>query len=207
VLDMQQWKAAVNDPTAALPLTIAFEDDGAGGLNYTISDSNGSSTTAAPFVAGQAISLTTAGGLDFGSQVEISGTPAIGDTFTITPSSSQSTFQTLQNLIGILQTPVGTSTYTATQLANDLALQLSNIDQSMSQVSQIQSTIGTRMNEVDSLASTSSDLKIQYSATLSDIQDLDYADALSQYSLKQVALEAANKSFVAISGLSLFKYM
>jgi len=63
------------------------------------------------------------------------------------------------------------------------------------------------MREVDSLSSASSDLQIQYSATLSGLQDLDYARALSDFSKQQLSLEAAQKSFVQISGLSLFKYL
>ena len=47
----------------------------------------------------------------------------------------------------------------------------------------------------------------QYQQTLSDLQDLDYAQAISDFTRQQVALEAAQKSFVAISGLSLFKYI
>lgn len=47
----------------------------------------------------------------------------------VKPSASQSIFQTMQSLISALKTSVGSTTYTSTQLSNDLAAQLSNIDQ------------------------------------------------------------------------------
>ena len=63
------------------------------------------------------------------------------------------------------------------------------------------------MRELDSLSSAASDLGIQYAATLSSLQDLDYTKALSDFARQQVSLEAAQKSFVQISGLSLFNYL
>ncbi|MFZ4535664.1 flagellar hook-associated protein FlgL [Propionivibrio sp.] len=152
-------------------------------------------------------STTLPAGTDFGARVVISGVPSDGDTFTITPDSSQSIFQTMQSLIGILRTPIGTSTYSTTQLAQDLRAQLTNVDQALDNVSQIRATMGTRMNELDSLASASTAEGIQYTSTLSDLQDLDYVKAITDFSKQQVNLEAAQKSFVQISGLSLFKYI
>ena len=59
----------------------------------------------------------------------------------------------------------------------------------------------------DSLSSTSSSVDVQYQQSLSDIQDLDIVQALSDFTRQQVNLEAAQKSFVQVSGLSLFKYL
>ena len=211
VLDPQTWSAAVNNtgPTGAgQPLEIRFSTNATTGkMEYSIYDPVGLSTTPETYIPGQAISLVTKNGVDFGSQVTVSGTPTAGDTFKISPSTSQSVFQTAQNLIGILRSPVGSTIYTATQLANDLAGQLTTIDQQLQNVSRVQSNIGASMKEVDSLASTSSDLAIQYTATISDLQDLDYVAAYSAYTQQQITLEAAQKSFTAISGLSLFKYI
>jgi flagellar hook-associated protein 3 FlgL len=63
------------------------------------------------------------------------------------------------------------------------------------------------MRELDSLGSAASDLDIQYKATLSKLQDLDYTKAISDFTLQQTNLQAAQQSFVKISGLSLFNYL
>lgn len=208
VLDAQKWSAAVNNTLAGKPVEIRFSANASTGkMEYSIYDPVGGSTAAQSFTAGQTISLKTAGGVDFGSQVVVTGTPKVGDSFTVTPSTSQSIFQTVQNMIGILRSPLPSSTYSATQLANDLAGQLSNIDQAMSQVSDVLSTVGANERELDALSSTSSDMVIQYTATISDIQGLDYNQTYSDYTRQMVNLEAAQKSFVKIAGLSLFDYI
>ena len=48
---------------------------------------------------------------------------------------------------------------------------------------------------------------LNYEQTLSDLVDLDYADAISEYSLRQVGLQASQKAFVDIKGMSLFDFM
>ena len=64
-----------------------------------------------------------------------------------------------------------------------------------------------RMNELDAVQSTNSDLDLQYNKTLSTLQDLDYTKAISDFSQNQTLLQAAQQSFAAVQGLSLFKYI
>jgi flagellar hook-associated protein 3 FlgL len=220
VLDQQKWQLALNSYAWSTPTSPALQirfSVAAGVTSYQLYDVSTPAvpvavSVAAPFTPGQSVPLATtnppaATVTDFGSQVIVQGQPADGDTFTVKPSTTQSLFQTLQNVIGILRSPVGSTTYTTTQLANDLGGQLTNIDQALDSVSQVQATVGTRMSELDSLGTASSDLAIQFASTLSDLQDLDYVKALSDYAKQQINLEAAEKSFIQISGLSLFNYL
>lgn len=214
VLDLQKWQTAANTRDATtnnlpLPLEIRFSTNATtGALEYSIYDSGtGTATTPATYTSGQSISLVTAGGLDFGATVTVSGTPSAGDSFKIDASKSQSLFQTMQNLLGILRSPIGSTTYTSTQYSNDLAGQLTNIDQAMANVSRIQSDIGTKEQELESLGTAASDLAIQYKATLSNLQDLDYNKTISDFLQQQMNLQAAQASFAKISGMSLFNYL
>jgi len=207
VLDPQKWALAVNNPLAGQPLEIRFSV-AAGVTTYGVYDPVSAVTTGPlAFTPGQSIPLVTSAGVDFGAQVVVQGAPANDDTFTVTPSSSQSLFQTMQSLIGILRTPVGSTTYTNTEYANALGGQLANLDQAFDNVGRVQATVGTRLRELDALTDTSSDLNIQYQQNLSKLQDLDYAKAISEFTQQQVQLEAAQKSFVQISGLSLFNFI
>ena len=63
------------------------------------------------------------------------------------------------------------------------------------------------MNEIDSLASLNDSLDLQYQQTLSNLQDLDYAKAITDLTRNQTSLEAAQLSFSRISQLSLFNYL
>ena len=219
VLDQQKWQAALNgfawNTPASPALQIRFSV-AAGATTYQLYDvSNPALPTAisaaASYTPGQTIALASSNPpaatvTDFGSQIVLTGQPANGDTFSVKPSSSQSLFQTIQSLIGILRTPVGSS-YTTTEYSNALAGQLTNLDQAFANVGRVQASVGARMNELDSLANASSDLDLQYTDTLSKLTGLDYAKAISDFTMQQTFLEAAQKSFAQISGLSLFNYL
>lgn len=214
VLDPGKWSAVGNPKDFLVQFDVTTSASGAKSTTYQIYDMSGAApvallATPLNYTAGQSISLqkTTVPAADYGASIVVQGQPENGDSLTVSPSENQSLFQTMQNLIGILRTPVGTTTYTSTQYTNELAGQLMDIDQAMSNVGQVQATVGTRMRELDSLGTASSDLALQYSATLSDLQDLDYNKALTDYAKQQVSLEAAQKAFVQISGLSLFNYL
>jgi flagellar hook-associated protein 3 FlgL len=68
-------------------------------------------------------------------------------------------------------------------------------------------SVGTKMNELDALDTAGTDRDLQYSASLSDLQDLDVVAALSDFSKQQTIIEAAQKSFVQTTSLSLFNFM
>lgn len=143
---------------------------------------------------------------DLGGSVTVSGEPATGDSFSIAPSSSQSIFKTLALLIGTLQSgPVDAAS--EAKFSADIGAALTNLDQAEENILAVRAAIGSRMNEVDSLQNVNQDLDLQYAQTLSNLQDLDYAKALSDLSRKMTDLEAAQKSFVQASQLSLFNYL
>ena len=143
---------------------------------------------------------------DFGVSVTISGTPASGDVFTLNNSSSESTFATIARLIKALEAPDDPSGNSKIELQNQLGSVLTNLDMSIDNNLRIRADVGSRLGEVDSLESVSQDLNLQFSTTLSTLQDLDYAKAITDLTRNQTQLEAAQKSFVNISKLSLFNY-
>ena len=211
VLDLQKWQQSFDDYPWADPDQPGFEVRFTSATTYQLFDIGDPATPLltpdAPFTPGSAIPLIPTGGDDFGAQVVIQGQPSTGDSFTIQPSKNQSLFQTMQSLIGILKTPVGSTSYTATQYSNELGQQLANLDRSLDTVTTVQASVGTRLRELESLGDAASDLDLQYQTTLSDLQDLDYAKAISEFTMQQTFLEAAQKSFAQISGLSLFNYL
>lgn len=204
------WNAAVNAGYGQLEVRFSVV---AGVTQYEIFDSGGTSLSAAPinFVDGQSIPLTktTAPAQDFGASVVISGAPANGDTFTISPSSNQSIFATLRSTIDMLKTGVGNVAggNSSTEFVNALAGNLKNIDQSLENVSRVRSTVGSALKEIDSLATAGEDKQLQYDTSLSELQDLDYAKAITEMSKKQLQLEAAQLSFKQTSQLSLFNIL
>lgn len=112
------------------------------------------------------------------------------------PSSTVNIFKTLGDLINKLN--AGT--------AAD-ATDITKFDQSLQSVLTVRASVGTRMQELDSAKITGEDLQLQYTQTLSDLQDLDFAKAATDLVRQTAALEAAQLSFTKIQGLSLFNFI
>lgn len=154
-----------------------------------------------PYVSGEAINLP-------GMQISIVGEPMTGDAYTISPSSNESLFKTMGDLITALNTenPAGDAA-TGAQLASSLSKALSGMDRGLDTVLTARASLGTRMNELESLQGTGEDLTLQYKTTLSTLQDLDYNKAISDLNRQTTSLTAAQKSFKQIADLSMFNYM
>ncbi|MGZ3182380.1 MAG: flagellar hook-associated protein FlgL [Telluria sp.] len=173
-----------------------------GNTTYTVTDTTtGTLVTPAP-VAYQAGQTITFDGLAF----DIKGAPANGDQFTVAPSSKQSLFTTMTNLLNALQSSATGAANTAA-LTNQLNQANDSLNNSLDNVLSVRASIGSRLKELDYLDSAGDDLNVQYASTLSSLQDLDMVATISQFSQQQTTLEAAQKSFKTLSGLSLFNFI
>lgn len=179
-------------------LALANTTDGTG--NYLFS---GYQVTTQPFV--QTLPGVVQYMADQGQrqlQVDSARQMAISDSGQrVFQGGNQDIFKTLNDLITLLETP-GTAT-----LSTGLAIATGAIDKALDNVLTVRASVGSRLKELDALDSTGQDRDLQYSQVLSQLQDLDYAQAISQLSQQQVTLEAAQKSFLKISGLSLFNFL
>lgn len=174
----------------------------AGGVTtYDILDTTTASVVSAgnAYTAGAPIAVA-------GLQVQITGAPANGDAFTLAPSGNQSLFTTVAKLIATLKIPGGNPAGRA-QITNGLNQALQNVDQALDHVLVVRAGIGARLGELDALTSANDDRSLQYQQTLSNLRDLDYNKALSDFARQQLALDAAQKSFLKVSALSLFNHI
>lgn len=141
-----------------------------------------------------------------GMQIDIKGSPANGDQFTLSPSGRKSVFDIVNDLITALATPVVTATDSA-KLTNTLTMAGSELSNAFDKVLETRASVGARLKELDALEDTGSYMHLQHQTRLSELQDLDYNEALSKLAMQQITLEAAQKSFIQVTGLSLFKYL
>ncbi|MFZ1318186.1 MAG: flagellar hook-associated protein FlgL [Candidatus Nitrotoga sp.] len=154
-----------------------------------------------PYVSGQVISFD-------GLQFDITGAPASGDVFTVAPSTNESIFKTISNLITALRTPNSLGgAVAAAQFTNSRNQALNSLDRGIDNVLTVRASLGTRLSELEALQSTGESIGEQYKQTLSQLQDLDFNKAISDLTQQKISLEAAQKSFLAVSELSLFNYM
>jgi flagellar hook-associated protein 3 FlgL len=141
-----------------------------------------------------------------GAQVTLSGTPAAGDSFTLSPSTNQSLFTTVQNLVNALQTGVGSST-SATSLNNAINASINNIDQAISSTSDVRASIGGRLNAITTQQSVATTQQTQLQQSISTLQSLNYAQAITTLDQQNTTLSAALQAFTQTQGLSLFKFL
>ena len=88
------------------------------------------------------------------------------------------------------------------------------IQRSLSEVSDLSASVsvsladvGSRLSVVDSQRDMLSDAKLRYQMLLSQVEDLDYATAVTELSAELLSMEAAQSSIAKISQLSLFDYI
>ena len=136
----------------------------------------------------------------------ITGTPAAGDEFLVRPSQNQSIFQTVDNLIRDLETPL-TNPQAAARFQFNLDRAFEDIDQGLNKALDVLASNGARYNVLDSQRSSNGDLSDRLKITRSRLEDVDTVEAISLLARETDALEAAQATFVRINGLSLFNFL
>jgi flagellar hook-associated protein 3 FlgL len=167
--------------------------------SYEVLNSANVSVSTGTYTSGQAISFD-------GLQVTLSGAPATGDTFAVAPSTDQSMFTTVQNLVNALQqAPTGGSG--STVLNNSIASAIDNIDQALDQTQTIQSSVGARLNTITTQQSVATTQQTQLQQSISTLQSLNYPQAITSLDSQNTTLSAAMQAYTLTEGLSLFKYL
>ena len=84
---------------------------------------------------------------------------------------------------------------------------IQEIDLAIGNVSDVRTRIGGRLNAIEGQADSNSASSLLAQQAASELEDLDYAEALSRLSLQAIILEAAQQSFVVTQRLSLFQFL
>lgn len=146
--------------------------------------------------------------LDDGVVFELGGTPLEGDRFEVFVASTD-VFQNFAVFVDALERPTRLN---ADGLAEGLPpgvidFALNRFDEALESTLRVRAQIGSQLVEIENLRNVGADQDLQYAAELSRLQDLDYAEAISRLSRQQLFLEAAQQSFLRVTGLSLFNYL
>jgi len=187
----------VSDPAAydGKAFSIVFTSPTA----YNIENADGTVATTGTYTSGGTIAYD-------GTQVTLTGAPAATDTFDVTPSTKQSLFTTVQNLVTALQQGVG-GTNGQVNLSNSVTTAINNIDQALNQASNVQSSVGGRLNTITTQLSVAGSTQVQLQSSISSLQGLDYASAITNLDQQNTTLSAALQAYTITQGLSLFKYL
>jgi len=136
----------------------------------------------------------------------ITGTPVAGDKIDVRPAEYSDIFTTLQKLVEQLAAPIDKGSQQAT-LTTNLSQSMNEMDQVLGNFLSARASLGNRLQQLDVRASENVDAKIRYDRSISELKDLDYAQAVSRLNMQMTGLQAAQQSYVKVQGLSLFNYL
>jgi flagellar hook-associated protein 3 FlgL len=175
--------------------TVSFT----GASTWQVTDSASNVVATGNYTSGGAIAFR-------GVQVSVSGSPAAGDQFSVQSAGTQDVFTTLDGIVAVLQSGVNNDA-TRAQMNSALNASLQQVDQAMDHLVAVRSGVGARLSLLDDTDSTRQNQTTDLAASVSQLQDLDYASAVTRMNQQYVGLQAAQQSYASISKLSLFNYL
>lgn len=192
------YQAEIIADPLALPLPIVGVP-----ARYQISD--GTNTATVDYVAGMSVDLSELNSNFTPLTLKLTGSPSEGDQIVIERAetqASQSMFKTIDNFANAL-------------IANNVGPNnspnngdfLTNISASLGNVINTRAKVGARLNAIEQQNQINEGVSVNMQKALSQIKDLDYAEAISRLSLQITGLQAAQQSFAKVQGLSLFNYL
>jgi len=136
----------------------------------------------------------------------VEGEPADGDFFVVRPSLNQDAFTTILRFVDALRVPRSAAAGRA-KLHNEINRTLVGIDHALGNILSVRANVGARLNALDGQEDINGAYQLQIRQILSNVEDLDYAEAVSDLNLKLTGLEASQKAFTRVQGISLFNFI
>ncbi len=141
-----------------------------------------------------------------GRSVTVSGTPDELDMVLSRPAQDKSVFDTLDAIIYALEQG-GADGASRANLATASNTALADLDAVLGNFSDIRAEVGSRLKTFDQQKDLNEDRLVDLNSAVSEIRDLDYAEAISRFNQQQVALQAAQQTYTQVNRLSLFDFL
>ncbi|MFT5788877.1 MAG: flagellar hook-associated protein 3 FlgL [Shewanella sp.] len=200
----QQGKFSVESAKitdSSLPVTgnytFDFADNGAGGLDLNVTDSAGAVTTIPNFDVTNPVTVD-------GIELKLKGAPVAGDTFELTPEQNSNMFDTLNSAIALLEDG---SKLNTPQGQAEMAQLLNNVSSGQEQMASSRSVAGNSLKSLENYTSTHKEEQLVNQSALSLLEDLDYAEAITEFEKQQMSLNAVSSVFSKVGSMSLFDYI
>ena len=193
--------AQVFNAATYVPSNITITFTSATEYNVTDSTTPANDVTGATYEPGASIDV---GGVRFsitGSPIG-AALPTGGDVFTTSSGQYKDPFESIQTFADTLDKSDSTA-----QRTENYAMFLEDLDNFFSKVLEVRTSIGGRLNALESQKEANEADIFVTQATLSTLRDTDLAEAISQLTLEQATLDAAQAVFSRITSSSLFNYL
>lgn len=190
-------------------IVITFNEDSnitPSGKNFTVTEKSTGKIIASNhrYVAGEEL-------IYHGVSIRITGSPAsadtganlAGDQLFIESTNTQDALTTLMRFREVM-TDFDDTTTARDRIETVVASTLSNLTYVQESISSVMTSVGARINTLESTKEQHLDTELVSKEILSGLQDVDYAEAASRLSAQTLVLQAAQASFLRISELNLF---
>jgi flagellar hook-associated protein 3 FlgL len=150
----------------------------------------------APYISGEEIQIQ-------GVSFRVSGTPVAGDQVIIESTEKQGILNTLARFKEAMLA-YDNSPEKKEELSEIVGSTLSNLKNAQASTLDVMSSIGGRVNTLDSTRDLHADTELLSKDVMSQLRDVDYAEAATRLSEQSMILQAAQQAFLRVSQLTLF---
>lgn len=192
--------AGTYDPTNNNLQTISLD-----GFNFDIKGgaANGDIYTLNKYI--EPTKYTEGQSIEFnGIKTELKGNVANNDSFTLRQSGEKDIFATIEDAIDALRLP-GEDDSSSAQREMRFDMVRLQVDNAMENVSGIRTSVGARTRTIENQRESTLDFNLTNQKTLSGLEDLDMAAAISDFKMQTSLLEISQQTFIQMQSLSLFK--
>lgn len=166
--------------------------------NYEIKR-NGSSLTPAvtgTYSSGTAISFS-------GMTLKMTGGVPSQLDFSLQPPEKTNVLNTLGRVINAVEKQL----LSGSALSDVLKNTMYELDGAAFSVDEAMSAIGGRQNVLENISQSMDDLQVANKSYRADIYEIDYAEAITELTKQETALQAVQQTFNRVTGTSLFDYL
>lgn len=133
-----------------------------------------------------------------GVNIHINGDPEPGDTFTVAPSQKENIFDSLNDLINLLQTPLNNDPVKRAQFHQKLSQSNDYFSSAFSHFVDYRSEVGARMQVIESQKSTNDKETLSQQAIYSQLSDIKLEEVAGELSKQLVYLQATQDCYKLI---------
>lgn len=130
----------------------------------------------------------------FGVSLSLSAPPASGDQITLTP-------------VDILSSIQGFAQELKTAEPAAIKVPLAIIDNTMERVGAVQTSVGKRLNTLESVKTSHEDIRLLGQALRSELEDVDLVEAVTRLKFQETILQASQQAYASVQQMGLFSYL
>lgn len=186
--------------------TLTFVTNSAGNMAYQVVGASSGQVVPAPPLTIPNDAPDYKSGLDInfnGISMNLSGDPVVGDSFEIAPSKKQNVFDTINDLINLLQTPIDNDPVKRASFHQSLSQSRASIDQAFAHMIDYQSEVGTRMSVVNDQTKLNKSIALEQETILSQLSEVDPVKVISSIQQQLIILQATQSTYVQIQNMIL----